>query len=67
MSDNISVRHVLNIKRIAYPLRPVPPGARPETAASLGTRSGAAGSPGIAADADLVERIVRRVLHELKE
>lgn len=61
VSDNITVRHLLNIKRIAYPLRPVPPGARPGAAGPPG------GLAGGAADADLVERIVRRVLHELKE
>lgn len=63
VSDNITVTHLLNIKRVAYPLRPPPPAAF-DRAPDVEGRAPATGPP--AADDDgRVERIVRRVLAEL--
>jgi acetaldehyde dehydrogenase (acetylating) len=58
-SDNISPRHLLNIKRLAYELRPANPAPRPETAAAspaLPRSPRRPAPPGIPAQA-LTERI----------
>ncbi len=60
-SDNITVEHVLNVKRIAYHLRDVDPAAR--TVSGGGT---APVPPAGAFDADLIERVVRRVVEEMR-
>lgn len=72
-SDNITVYHVLNVKRLAYHLRDVPPGARRSDARSSlsepwrsevsTTSNGAAG----ALDVATIERLVKMVLEEMKE
>jgi acetaldehyde dehydrogenase (acetylating) len=60
VSDNITVHHLLNIKRLAYPVREPPAAA---TSSAQGKRAGNGSSP---PDGDTVERIVRRVLQELR-
>ena len=73
VSDNITVANVLNVKRLAYPLRDPPPGAfehAPDVqgAPRKGTVRDArpeATRPSAGAADDQVERIVRRVLAEL--
>jgi acetaldehyde dehydrogenase (acetylating) len=57
VSDNITVNHVLNVKRVAYPTREPPPGAYEA-------------APGVVASAAAnhdprVDRIVERVLNQL--
>jgi acetaldehyde dehydrogenase (acetylating) len=73
VSDNITVTHLLNIKRLAYPLTD-PPAAAYEHAPDVrgaprhdGARGSAATLPASAAPVadDRVERIVRRVLSDL--
>lgn len=61
VSDNITVEHVLNVKRIAYHLRDVSPAAR--TARPVGPD---AGPPAAVPEADLIERVVRRVVEEMR-
>ena len=78
-SDNITVEHVLNVKRVAYHLRPAPEVARarggvlegvdaeaPENGAATAQPAGS-GPAGPDADAALVERIVRQILTELNK
>ncbi len=72
VSDNITVHHLLNIKRVAVGLRPPPPAAFLSAPDVVAAPSGASGPPGTAPPAparpasdDAVERIVRRVLNEL--
>lgn len=60
VSDNITVHHVLNVKRVAYPVRPPPDAARARQAES----DAPAGAPPNGVDVDLVASIVRRVLAE---
>lgn len=61
VSDNITVEHVLNVKRIAYHLHDVDPAAR--TAKTSGpTDTPAVTSP----ETDLIERVVRRVVEEMR-
>ena len=61
VSDNITVEHVLNVKRIAYHLHDVDPAAR--TAKTSGpTDTPAVKSP----ESDLIERVVRRVVEEMR-
>jgi acetaldehyde dehydrogenase (acetylating) len=73
VSDNITVHHVLNVKRLAYPLHDPPPGAyehapdvhgAPRKDTIRGNAPGASSSPAGVTD-DRVDRIVRRVLAEL--
>jgi acetaldehyde dehydrogenase (acetylating) len=73
VGDNITVTHLLNVKRIAYRLHEPPPGAyehapdvrgAPRHEGGRGTPTGRPASPAVAAD-DRVDRIVRRVLSEL--
>lgn len=73
VSDNITVTNLLNVKRLAYPLRDPPPGAYEHAPDSRGAprKDGARGNalslattPGGVSD-DRVDRIVRRVLSEL--
>jgi acetaldehyde dehydrogenase (acetylating) len=73
VSDNITVTHLLNVKRLAYALHDPPPGAyehAPDVRGAPhqdgGARSGPVTRPARGgADDDQVERIVRRVLQEL--
>ena len=64
VSDNITVTHLLNVKRVAYALREPPAEAfepAPDVSGVSGTRpTGTAAEPD-----DQVDRIVRRVLAEL--
>ena len=73
VSDNITVTHLLNIKRLAYPLHDPPPGAYEHAPdiqgapGNIGPRGNAPRlptSPSGVVD-DRVDRIVRRVLTEL--
>jgi acetaldehyde dehydrogenase (acetylating) len=59
VSDNISVHHVLNVKRLAREIR------RPPAEAFTRAPAAAAGVPAGAADRDLVEAVVRQVLSRL--
>lgn len=68
VSDNITVHHLLNVKRLAYHLRDAPPGAR--LSDSSGTpqpahEATATAGPG-ANDVEMIERLVRMVLDEMK-
>jgi acetaldehyde dehydrogenase (acetylating) len=69
VSDNITVQHVLNVKRVAYETRR-PPEAAWSGAASAATTgasvpvSGARGGDDV--DAELIARVVRRVLAETR-
>lgn len=70
-SDNITVHHLLNVKRLAYHLRDVPQGARRDVAGTSSPdwrRSDAATtSNGTSAlDAAAIERLVKMVLEEMK-
>ena len=78
VSDNITVTHLLNVKRLAYPLQDPPAGAyehapdvrgaprqedgRPRSGTASGTSTA---GPSAGAGDDRVDRIVRRVLQEL--
>lgn len=68
VSDNITVHHLLNIKRMAYPLRDVPPGARLGEAGSTGSQAPASAgvSGGVGPDVETIERLVRLILEEMK-
>lgn len=72
-SDNITVHHLLNVKRLAYHLRDVPPGARrTDSGTSLPDRWGAEPSSASSAatgslDVAAIERLVKMVLEEMKE
>jgi acetaldehyde dehydrogenase (acetylating) len=67
-SDNITVTNLLNVKRVAYPLRD-PPAAAYEHAVDVRGAPAAAGRAAVGTAAssgdERVERIVRRVLEEL--
>jgi acetaldehyde dehydrogenase (acetylating) len=68
VSDNITVHHLLNIKRVASPLRPPPREAylhAPDVVGAPAPRPGADGPRPELPGGDTVERIVRRVLAEL--
>ncbi|HSE70309.1 MAG TPA: aldehyde dehydrogenase family protein [Nocardioidaceae bacterium] len=71
VSDNITVTHLLNVKRLAYPLSEPPPGAYEHAPDVRGapredgaSRRGSTVADGPAVE-DRVDRIVRRVLQEL--
>ncbi|NYD99803.1 acetaldehyde dehydrogenase (acetylating) [Kineosphaera limosa] len=72
VSDNITVHHLLNVKRLAYHLRDAPPGARLGDTAPAASRNGSAALSGavpqtpVAADVELIERLVRQVMAEMK-
>lgn len=55
-SDNVTLRHVLNVRRVIWPVREPHPDARART-----VQQGSASSSG-----DQIEEIVRRVVAELK-
>lgn len=69
VSDNITVHHVLNTKRVAYSLHDAPAVARahgggePDSSAPVG-RAGTAATSGDSAD--VIERIVAKVLAEMR-
>ena len=73
VSDNITVTNLLNVKRLAYPLRDPPPGAyehAPDVHGAPRNDGGRSNTPGASANSaaatdDRVDRIVRRVLTEL--
>lgn len=77
VSDNITVEHVLNIKRLAYHRNPPPDvarahggvlsGAAPAPAPEETDAVGAEAAPAVDADAALVEKVVREILSELKK
>lgn len=70
VSDNITVHHLLNIKRLAYEVRRPPADAWHDAATSTRERAGVtAGTAGGAAGVDpaLLAEVVRRVLAEVKE
>jgi acetaldehyde dehydrogenase (acetylating) len=68
VSDNITVTHLLNVKRLAYALHDAPPGAyehAPDVRGAPQDARRAGSSVPAGAGDDRVERIVRRVLEEL--
>ncbi|MGB7982703.1 MAG: aldehyde dehydrogenase family protein [Candidatus Nanopelagicales bacterium] len=71
VSDNITVTHLLNIKRVAYPRREPPAGAYQHAPDVTGAPArGAGGAPvaaGRAPGQERVDRIVQRILDELGE
>jgi acetaldehyde dehydrogenase (acetylating) len=70
VSDNITVQHVLNVKRVAYETRRPPEaawsvsGPSGDAADAIGASSGTDRGDGI--DAELIARVVRRVLAEME-
>lgn len=76
VSDNITVHHLLNVKRLAYQVREPPPGARLGDAAGVGSGSASMsggtsnGTNGTnrasTADIATIEKLVRMVLDEMK-
>ena len=65
VSDNITVEHVLNVKRVAYHLRDAPAVARAH--GGVGDAATApATTPGSASDAARIEEMVRRIVTELQ-
>ncbi|MDF1490078.1 aldehyde dehydrogenase family protein [Tessaracoccus caeni] len=70
VSDNITVEHVLNVKRVAYHLTSAPDVARAWGGRLDGGAPEAAQAPASAAkdaDAEQIERVVRLVLQQLKQ
>lgn len=80
VSDNITVEHVLNVKRVAYHLNPAPEVARAhggilngvdaeasEDDSAAPAAPQAAPSTGGGADAALIEKVVRQILTELNK
>lgn len=73
VSDNITVHHLLNVKRLAYPTNTPPPGAYSHAADVVGAPSDASRTgdtatrprPREPVDGARVDRIVQRVLNEL--
>jgi acetaldehyde dehydrogenase (acetylating) len=68
VSDNITVHHLLNVKRLAYEVRRPPPDASVReggTTAAVGAGAAGAGRGGQLPDADLIAEVVRRVLAEV--
>ena len=65
VSENITVEHVLNVKRVAYHLRDAPAVARAH--GGVGDAATApATTPGSASDAARIEEMVRRIVTELQ-
>jgi acetaldehyde dehydrogenase (acetylating) len=64
VSDNITVHHVLNIKRLAYELRRPP--AEASAVDGAGRAAGHGAVPAATPDADVIAEVVRRVLAEVK-
>lgn len=62
VSDNITVHHVLNVKRLAYEVRRPPEAAWSEP----GTGVRAEPRDGVVPDDDVVARVVRQVLAEMR-
>lgn len=62
VSDNITVEHVLNVKRLAYHRRPAPDVAR-----AHGGRLDGRTPSAMADDAAMIERLVRRILTEVQQ
>ncbi|GAA1542222.1 aldehyde dehydrogenase family protein [Nocardioides humi] len=65
VSDNISVRHLLNVKRLAYETRRPPEQARGRPAAPAATTREER-ADGALADVDLIARVVREVLAQTR-
>lgn len=61
-SDNISVQHMMNVKRLAYELTPF----EPPVVASMNPAAAPAAAPTASAGMD-VEAIVRKVLEQLSQ
>lgn len=59
-SDNITVTHVMNVKRLAYEVRPAPPAVTAPV-----VEAGAPAPPPVLSDQD-IEAIVRRVLSQIE-
>lgn len=68
VSDNITVHHLLNVKRLAYEVRRPPAAAWHEdgTAATPADRAAGNGNGNGSGDATLITEVVRRVLAEMK-
>lgn len=77
VSDNITVEHVLNVKRLAYHLRPAPDIARAHGGRLEGMSpavsdndddSGTSKAPASSdPDAALIEKLVRQILNEMQK
>lgn len=69
VSDNITVEHVLNVKRVAYHLHPAPAVARAHGGRLDGAPSPAAAvaTTGAEGDAALIEQLVRTILTQLQQ
>ena len=66
VSDNITVEHVLNIKRLAYHVRDAPDLARAHGGRAGGVQaSGPPDQASSSSDAAVIEELVRRILSEL--
>jgi acetaldehyde dehydrogenase (acetylating) len=66
VSDNITVQHVLNVKRVAYETRRPPETAWSSAPGTTVVGAGPTGTPSDAVDAELIARVVRRVLAETR-
>ena len=62
VSDNISVRHLLNVKRLAYETRRPPAEARGRAAAPAAMATTGGSGTASSADVELIARVVREVL-----
>ena len=70
VSDNITVEHVLNVKRLAYHLHPAPAVARAHGGRLDGAPPAAPASSaptGTEGDAALIEQLVRQILTQLQQ
>jgi acetaldehyde dehydrogenase (acetylating) len=65
VSDNITVSHLLNVKRVAYPVREPPPAAYEPAAGVVASPAARVSASTVAASDAQVDRIVARVLGEL--
>jgi acetaldehyde dehydrogenase (acetylating) len=66
VSDNITVQHVLNVKRVAYETRRPPEAAWSSAPVATGAGAGPNGSVAGDPDVEMAARVVRRVLAETR-
>jgi acetaldehyde dehydrogenase (acetylating) len=66
VSDNITVHHVLNVKRLAYEVRRPPEAAWTEPGRTATEAAALSVPDGSAPEADVVARVVRQVLAEMR-
>ncbi len=67
VSDNITVEHVLNVKRVAYHLNNPPAEARAHAGIVDGSPTDASEAAPAPSDAQVIEQVVQRILAELRK